>query len=503
MSDAPPPGYLGADARIRTGPSPEMVAAGYELELADAAMLHHGLGQADIAHVIALAESQVIDAADAAPLLAALLELDRIDPAQLAIDSRYGDLVNVREQWLSDRAGRVAGWLSAGRPRREAGRIAFRLALRERLLDLAEGALRFGWALYEFSDRERATLMPDYTYIVAAQPTTAGHWALSFVAPVIRDLERFRSDLRFVDSSPAGISGVNGSRLSTDRARLTALLGFASQISNTRDAMWQTDGFADLTSHAAIAAVGASRFAEDVELYCTSEFGLLRIGDEHCRASALMPHKRNPYSLVVLRGGASSLIGRSTGVLAAQRTLSGQTDNLLHVYGEVAGSVSEAAKLLQLAGAVAETLEIDAEAAERTLRTGFTQATDLADVITRETDLDYRSAYRIVGNAVAYITDRGGGPERLTAAQLDACARVVVGHPLNLDPDVVRAALDPIAAIATRTVDGGAAPQPIARMLAEDRAALHEAAAWLMAARMRITSARGALLGLAEDRVRA
>ena len=502
MAESPPPGYLGADARIRTGPSPEMVQAGYELELADADILHHGLGLADIAHVIALAEHGVIDDVEAAALLAALLELDGIEPGELGIDPRYGDLVNLREQWLLEHAGTAAGWLSAGRPRREAGRIAFRLALREQVLDLAEGALRYGAALVTFAERERATLMPDYTYIVAAQPTTAGHWALSLAAPALRDLQRLRGDLAYVDCSPAGTGGVNGSRLSVDRARLTALLGFAGQITNTRDAMWQTDGFADLTSHAAIAAVGASRFAEDVELYSTSEFGLLRIGDEHCRASALMPHKRNPYSLVVLRGGASTLIGRSTGVLTAQRTLSGQTDNLLHAYGEVTRSVGHAARLLQLAGAVAETLQVDADAAELALRNGFAQATDLADVITRETDLDYRSAYRIVGNAVAYIADRGGGPERLTAHQLDACARLVVGHPLDLDPAVVTEALDPLAAIASRIVEGGAAPAPMATMLADSRTALAGAAEWIAAARMRISAARNALLGLAEERSR-
>ena len=158
--------------------------------------------------------------------------------------------------------------------------------------------------------------------------------------------------------------------------------------------------------------------------------------------------------------------------------------------------------MLQLAGAVAETLEIDADAAEHALRSGFTQAADLADVIAREANLDYRSAYRIVGNAVAYITDRGGGPERLTASQLDACARLVVGHPLELDPAVVAEALDPVAAIATRIVEGGAAPAPMARMLADDRAALAHASEWITAARMRITAARNALLGLAEERSR-
>ena len=204
--------------------------------------------------------------------------------------------------------------------------------------------------------------MPDYTYLQAAQPTTAGHWLLSFAYPALRDVERLRGDFEWVNRSPAGTGGVNGSRFALDRERLAELLGFSRPIEHTRDANWQTDGLADLTSHAAIAATGASRFAEDVEIYGSDEFGLLRIGDELCRASALMPQKRNPYALVVLRGGAGTLIGRATGVLATQRTPSGRTDNLLYAYGEVAGAVDLAARLLRLAAAVAESLTFDARA---------------------------------------------------------------------------------------------------------------------------------------------
>ena len=190
---------------------------------------------------------------------------------------------------------------------------------------------------------------------------------------------------------------MNGSRFALDRERLAELLGFSRPIEHTRDANWQTDGLADLTSHAAIAATGASRFAEDVELYGSDEFGLLRIGDELCRASALMPQKRNPYALVVLRGGAGTLIGRATGVLATQRTPSGRTDNLLYAYGEVAGAVDLAARLLRLAAAVAESLTFDGERAERVLRESGAMATDVAEAISLATGLDYRSAYREVG----------------------------------------------------------------------------------------------------------
>ncbi len=153
MSDPPPPGYLGADARVRSGPAPELVAAGYELELADAPLLHRGLGLADLAHTLSLAQDGVIPAADARALLGALLELQNAAPS--IEDTRYGDLANVRERELERRVGNAAGWLNAGRPRREAGRIAFRIALRERLLSLEAATLRLAIALTDQARRER------------------------------------------------------------------------------------------------------------------------------------------------------------------------------------------------------------------------------------------------------------------------------------------------------------------------------------------------------------
>jgi len=461
----PPEGQLGATGRIRSGPAAELVDAGHRLELADAPLLHRGLGLADLAHVIAAIAQGTIPAAAGRTLTRALLELHDADVSELPLDPLQGDLFNVRERLLEQRIGAAAGWLTAGRSRREAGRIAFRIALRARLLDCGDAALRFAAALVALAARERSTPMPDYTYLQIAQPTTAGHWILSFAHPALRDVERLHADFAWVNRSPAGAGGVNGSRFAADRDRLAALLGFAEPVEHTRDALWQTDGLADAAAHAAIAATGASRFAEDLELYGSDEFGLLRIGDELCRASALMPQKRNPYALVVIRGAAATLLGRAAGVLAAQHTPSGRTDNLLYVYGELCGAVELATRALALAAAAAESVEIDRAAAERALRTGFAQATDLAEELSRSHGVPYRSAYRVVGRAVAAAIDAGRGPEALDAAALDAAARVVLGQPLAVDPALVARALDPAAALATRTVTGGAAHPPMQAML--------------------------------------
>ncbi len=483
----PPEGYLGATARIRSGPAPEMVAAGYALETADGPLLQRGLTLADLAHVLVLREQGVIPGSDATALLGALLELDR---SEFEFDPVYGDAYNSRERWLESKVGTAAGWLAAGRPRREAGRIAFRIALRGRVLDLTAAVARFAAALTDLADRHAATLMADYTYLQAAQPTTFGHYLLSFVYPALRDGQRLRHAYAWVNRSPGGVGGVAGSRIPTDRSRLSDLLGFDGFVEHSRDAMWQTDGLVDLLTAASLAVTNASRLAEDLEIYASSEFGLVRIGYAFCRASVLMPQKRNPYTLAVIRGGAGTLIGRTVGLAATQRTPSARTDNLLYAYSEVCGAVDSATKLVDLAAAVSESLEADEEAMARAASEGFAQATDLAEVLCQVSGLDYRSAYRIVGSAVAEAITQGRGPEAIDP------------EGLGLPPAEVADALDPRAALASRTIPGGAAPEPMAAMVAGCASAVRELRDWVEQRRRSAAAAEAELLSSAGTRSR-
>jgi argininosuccinate lyase len=495
-----PEGYLGATGRIGSGPAPELVAAGYERELADSELLAAGMDLADIAHVLSLGEHGVVPADQELVLLAALLDLRERDPATLA-DARYGDLYNLRERWLEQRIGGAGGWLAAGRPRREAGRIAFRIGLRALVLDLEEAVARLAAALVEQAARHVATLMPDFTYLQVAQPTTAGHWLLSFAAPALRDGERLRRDFAWVNASPAGAGGVNGSRVPVDRPRLARDLGFDAVITHTRDALWQADGLVELVSHAALAATTASRLAEDLEIYASEPFGFVRLAAEHCRASALMPQKRNPYALPIIRGAAGTLIGRAAGLAATQRTPSGRTDNLLYAYRDCAESVTLAAGAVSLAAAVVEHLELDVPALARPLYEGFAGAADLADAVMLATGLDHRTCYRVVGRAVAVAIERGAGPAALDARALDSAAQELLGRSLTISPALIAAALDPRAAIATRTVTGGAAEAPMAAMLGADRARAAGLAASVAQRREALARAEEALLERARARV--
>ena len=459
MSRPVPEDYLGAEARISSGPAPELIDAGYAMELADAPLLHRGLGLADLAHVLALHEATVVPARQAAVLLAALLEILDSPAEEFPYDARYGDAYNSRERELERRLGSTAGWLHTGRTRREAGRIAFRLALRDRLLHLHETVTRFLAAVAQRADAHAGTVWADTTYLQPAQPSTFGHYLGGFGEEATRHLDRIEQTYRWADRSPAGVGGVGGSRVPIDRARLAAMLGFAGPGAHTRDVMWATDGLADAVVSAAQAAITVDRLAEDLEIFASPPFGYVTLDASLCRASVLMPQKRNPYALAVIRAGAGTLIGRATGLLVTQRTPSARTDNWLHAYGEVASALDLARRVVALGAEVVRTLVVHREALAAAAGAHFTGAADLAEELVLAHGLDYRSAYRLVARSVAAAIE--DGRTRIAETDLARAAVEVLDRVIDVEPDTVFAASDPVRIVAGRTVVGGSAPKRV------------------------------------------
>ena len=175
-----------------------------------------------------------------------------------------------------------------------------------------------------------------------------------------------------------------------------------------------------------------------------------------CRASVLMPQKRNPYALPVLRGGAGTLVGRLTGLLATGLTPSARTDNWLYAYGEVAGAVELAGRLVRLGSAVVTGLSVHADVLAAEAVSHFTAAADLAEELAQHFRLDYRTAYRVVGRAVAATLVAGGG--ELTAPVLISAAREITGQEIPVTPGLLAAVTDPAQVVAARQAPGSASP---------------------------------------------
>jgi argininosuccinate lyase len=450
-----------------TGAAPELVDGAYAYEIRTAGALHDGLNLADMAHLLQLVADGIVPRAAASDLAGALERADASDSTDFGYDAALGEPYSSRERRFESELGDVAGWLPAGRPRREATRVAFRLHLRREVCELVLAAARLAAALGRRGREHRSTLFADHTYLQPAQPSTIGHYLTSFAYPVLRDGERLLRVVDWLNASPCGAGAVNGSRLVTDRERTRAALGFDQVIINTRDAMWQVDGLIELGSTIASLACTQTSLAEDLEIWASEEFGYVELGGGYARTSVLMPQKRNPYALSMIRGMAGVLIGRLTGLVAVQKSPSARSDSLIMAYGEVPAMVDEARRTTELTAGVVETMAVNEDRLRQTLDAGFTQATDLADELMVRCGLDYRRAYRVAGRALQILAERGQPARELTPDLLDAAAVEVLGAPLAHDPGDLSAVLDPDGIVATRTAVGGAAPAAVDEMADE------------------------------------
>ncbi|WP_232663338.1 argininosuccinate lyase [Pseudonocardia sp. TRM90224] len=456
------------------GPAAELIESGFALENADASFLHHGLNLADIAHVLDLGRRRIVPDEARKELLALLLEVSEVAADDFPYDPANGEPYNSRERYFVSRIGDVAGWLHAGRPRREAARVALRLHLRRQLADLVAETARFAAETAARAGEHAETLLPDQTYLQQAQPSTFGHYLLSFAYPAVRDGRRLLDELDWVDCSPGGAGCVNGTRLLEDRDPIAAALGFDGVIPHTRDAMWQVDGLVHILATAASLLSNMSKLAEDLEIFSSSEFDFVDLDDSFTRSSILMPNKRNPYALAIVRGASGVLIGRLTGFLAVTKSPSARSDNLIFAYGEVPRALELALTITRLMTGVVRTLRVNPVRMREELDRGYTQATDLAEHLVERLGVDYRTAYVVVGNTVRAAARAGVPGAEITGAMIDEAALAHVGTSWGLAGVDLSEVLDPWRIVLSRTAEGGAAPAALHGMTAQLRGIVAE-----------------------------
>jgi argininosuccinate lyase len=488
--------HLGLGSRLEEGPAPELIASAFALEAGDGPLLYHGMSLADLAHAVMLIELGLAPPEVSGELLATLLDLHQLPGDAFPFDPTRGDAYNNREYVLRQKSPRTAGWLQAGRPRREVSTLAYLIVVRARLLALTVALLDLMGSLLDLAEANLQTLMPDYTYLQTAHPTTLAHYLLTFVQPMTRDLARLRGAFARTNLSPAGSGSTNGSRLPLDRQRLADLLGFDGLALHTRDAMWQPDGPIEVMAAIVAMLVNADRLAEDLQIWATAEFGMIELSDRHSRISVIMPQKKNPYSLAFVRGAARDMIGRLVSAATVGATPSGQVDNRIFSYGGVPHALEHARQAIQLLAGTVAGLTIKPEIMAERAAQNYSGATDLTDVIMLECGLDTHTAHRIVGRAVRAAV--AANEPHLSAAMLDTAALEIIDRPLNLSQETISNAMNPLAIVETRSGPGGAAPEAVRAMLAEFRAALIEAKTWHAETEARLAAAEARLLEVAK-----
>ena len=445
------------------------------------------------AHTIMLQEQGILARSDAARILRALAEIDRIGPDRFPIDSDTGELLFSVERYLQRRIGDdTASRMHTGRSRGDLYVCVERMVFRERILALADVLVRLADSLLAQAARHTDTLMPGYTLLQHAQPLTFGHYLLSFVERFCRDLARLRETYGRVNQSPMGSAILSGTTFPVNRPRMAALLGFNGVLENTRDASTARDHSLEALAHTAIAASNLMTLCEDLILWCTYEFGLVELGEGFSGTSSIMPQKKNPSALTRVRHLAAECVGETMMGFMQIKTHSEQLNDLEATGPVVWRALDAAIAATDLLRPTVAALKVNPERMAQLAAANFIQAPELAETIAQKEKLPFRVAHRIVARLVRQCVNARIGPAQVTPEMINAAAVAVLRRPLAVRAATLRTCMDVARAIRERRAPGGPGPAQVGRMLGWRTAFLARVARWIRSGHASIESARKA-----------
>jgi len=419
------------------------------------------------AHVVMLVEQGIVAEVEARVILQELLDLEREGVSSLTVDPSLGLYLST-EKYLVDRLGPdVAGKMHTGRSRNDLEPSNNRLYARDRINRTVQALIELKESLLRKAEEHVETVMPGYTHhSQQAQPITFAHYLLASHDAFSRDVRRLEQAYAVVNLSPMGGCALAATGFPISRERVAELLGFDGLVENSLDATGQFDYLLQTTAAIAIAMSNLGRLTEGIYLWNTAEFGMVELAEEYCSISSIMPQKKNPVALEMIRGEAILVASRLNGMMGILRAIPpGMGREPCYVERLFPRCANTAVGAMKTMAGIISTLEINREMMARRALEGFSTMTELADEMVRSKGLAFRQAHHIVGVTTLMAIEAGKRADEVTGKMIDAAAREVIGEPLGLDEDTVRRALDPVENVRIRDVIGGPAPGEVRRMI--------------------------------------
>lgn len=390
--------------------------------------------------------------------------LESVSAEGVFVESAFEDVHSFVEARLVQLIGDVGRKLHTGRSRNDQVATDFRLWLREALDDL-DGLVREAQvALVEFAEGNRDVVIPGYTHLQRAQPVLLAHWCLAYFEMLARDRERLGETRRRVNVLPLGSAALAGTSFPIDREALAASLGFESVARNSLDAVSDRDFCVEFLSDCSLLMVHLSRLAEDIILYATTEFGFIELGDAIATGSSLMPQKKNPDSMELVRGKAGRVFGDLLGLLTTLKGLPlAYNKDMQEDKEAVFDAFDTVSACLKVTGTVLRNISINKERALAAASHGYMNATELADYLVRK-GMPFRDAHEVVGKVVMHAIDSGKELDQLSLAELQAFSPLI--------GEDVHAALSLEQTLASKSQAGGTSPTSVSAALANARESL-------------------------------
>ncbi|KQA14492.1 argininosuccinate lyase [Vibrio cholerae] len=390
-----------------------------------------------------------------------LLQSVQQDPEQI-LASDAEDIHSWVEQKLIEQVGDLGKKLHTGRSRNDQVATDLKLWCRDQGVHLLLALKTLQQQLVAVAAEHQATVLPGYTHLQRAQPVTFAHWCLAYLEMFERDESRLTDALARLNTSPLGSGALAGTAYAIDREVLAADLGFTRATRNSLDAVSDRDHVMELMSVASISMLHLSRLAEDMIFYTTGEAGFIELADTVTSGSSLMPQKKNPDALELIRGKTGRVYGALAGMMMTVKALPLAYNKDMQEDKEgLFDALDTWFDCLQMAGLCFDGIKVNAARTLEAAKQGYSNATELADYLVAK-GIPFREAHHIVGVAVVAAIGKGVALEELSLAELQQFSPLI-------EQDVY-----PILTIESclekRCALGGVSPKQVAHALQQAQA---------------------------------
>lgn len=412
-----------------------------------------------LAHIRLISDEEAKIIEDNLNTIAAEIRLGKLQP-KIELEDVHMNI----EARLTERCGAIGAKLHMGRSRNDQANTTVRLYLRKELLALWEAMEELVAVMLAKAEEHAETIVPGYTHLQQAQPISMGQFWMAHAQAFLRDVKRLFDAYEAVDESPLGCAALAGSTLPLDREFTRRDLGFAKITANSMDSVAHRDHLTDILYFSAVFGGHISRLSEDLIIYFSSEFGWVKLPDAFCTGSSIMPQKKNPDVLEILRGKSGHLTGAlldllmmTKGIpLTYNRDLQDDKRAIFLALDCLRGIFSVLPPLLK-------EVKIDEEKANRGFEDGLILATDVAEYLVLK-GIPFRNAHEKVGHIVRYCIEK---KKSLHALTLEEFRREIPEAGEDLLP-----LLSPKKAVGRRNTLGGTSPEQVRKQIKDAEAKL-------------------------------
>ncbi|CUA93770.1 argininosuccinate lyase [Pannonibacter indicus] len=404
------------------------------------------------AHVRMLAAQQIVAGEDAEKIVHGLdTILSEIETGKFTFSRALEDIHMNIEARLAELIGAPAGRLHTARSRNDQVATDFRLWVRD-TLDTLDGQLAgLLVALAEKAETHAADVMPGFTHLQSAQPVTFGHHMMAYVEMFARDRSRFADARKRMNESPLGSAALAGTSFPIDREATAKALGFDRPMANSLDGVSDRDFVIEALSAAAICSMHLSRFAEEIVLWCSAQFGFIKLSDKFSTGSSIMPQKKNPDAAELVRAKTGRIYGGMMALLVMMKGLPLAYSKDMQEDKEQAFDAlpSLSLALAAMTGMVRD-MEPQVKRMKKAAGSGYSTATDLADWLVRVLGMPFRDAHHVTGKIVGYAVAESVELEKVPLAVMQ-----------EIEPRITReiySVLTVDKSVKSRTSYGGTAP---------------------------------------------